>query len=196
MKVLSVASALVTFLASSTLVDAKLSKPFYLVAISDNDKVNGTAFDACHSGAAIEGLCVGFKIGKTKKEFISYRLRTDSGEPNFGALEWTLISGKDHEKELMQFYLDPSTNVALPLFEPTEEPTNVGFDSEDRMYLSSGLDDTVSPPTFTHVRKLYRWYTCKTYYTGYTYKTLNWVQGKYPPENPTCEKVEVVRQFV
>ena len=72
----------------------------------------------------------------------------------------------------MVFYLDPSTNVALPLFEPTNEPTYVGFDSDNKLYLESCLVDTVNPPTCKKVRKLYRWYTCTTYYTGYRQRTI------------------------
>lgn len=74
----------------------------------------------------------------------------------------------------MQFYVDPSTNVALPLFEPTEEYQYVSFDKSNKMYISAYVNDKVTPPVSEKSYKLYNWYTCQTYYTGYTYTTLSW----------------------
>ena len=65
----------------------------------------------------------------------------------------------------MQLYNDPSTNVALPLFEPAEEFTYVGFDKNEHMFIRTYLDDTVNPPT-SKKQTLYRWYMCESYYTG------------------------------
>lgn len=96
----------------------------------------------------------------------------------------------------MIFYYDPSTNLALPLFEPTDVPQQVGFDDRNVMHVQSNLDDTTDPPKSVEVRGLYRFYACTTYYTGYTYQTLTWLQGNGKPENPTCKKVEVVRKFI
>ena len=96
----------------------------------------------------------------------------------------------------MSFYHDPSTNVALPLFEPGYTGQYVSFDSSDQMYVTSNLDDTVTPPNSLHNHKLYRWYVCETNFEGYVYKTLSWVLGKSPPENPSCTKIEVVRVFL
>lgn len=95
----------------------------------------------------------------------------------------------------MQFYYDPSTNVALPLFEPTETGQQVGFDSTNRMHVQSYLNDTANPPTSTQVHGYYRWYVCSTNFEGYVYQTLAWVMGNGKPENPSCEKVDVIRKF-
>ena len=65
----------------------------------------------------------------------------------------------------MSLYFDPGTNVALPLFEPGYDTTYVAFDKDEHMYISTYVDDTVSPPTYKK-RMLYRWYMCETYYTG------------------------------
>lgn len=94
----------------------------------------------------------------------------------------------------MQLYYDPSTNVALPLFEPSEG-TAVAFDVHNRLNIQSTLDDTVTPPTDETVAAFYRWYVCESNFEGYTYETLNWVMGKEQPENPSCSKVQVVRVF-
>ena len=97
----------------------------------------------------------------------------------------------------MTLYADPTTNVALPLFEPAENYQYVGFDKNDKLYISGYIDDTVNPPKAGKAYKLYNWYTCKVYYSGYTYTTLSWVFGTvYPPQNPSCKKVDVVRVFI
>lgn len=96
----------------------------------------------------------------------------------------------------MMLYYDPSTNVALPLFEPSYTATYVGFDKSNKMYIQEFVDDTVTPPKAITPKNLYRWYVCETYYTGYTYTTLAWVMGNGKPENPSCKKVDVVRKFV
>lgn len=62
------------------------------------------------------------------------------------------------EQEPMTLFIDPSTNVALPLFEPTSSGTEVAFDSEGRMNIQSYLNDTVDPPTDSTNAAYYRWY--------------------------------------
>lgn len=95
----------------------------------------------------------------------------------------------------MTFYIDPSTNVALPLFYPGYGSTWVSFDSKDLLYVGSNLDDTKNPPTDDVSKSYYRWYVCNYNYQGYTYQTLNWVQGSGKPQNPSCTKVDVKRVF-
>ena len=99
--------------------------------------------------------------------------------------------------EPMSFTYDASTNVALPLFGPEYANQYVAFDVDGLMNVQTYYNDLVNPPTDEDaVRVLYRWYACTTDYVGYTYPTLNWVLGKYPPENPTCVKVQVKREFL
>lgn len=95
----------------------------------------------------------------------------------------------------MTLYNDPSTNVALPLIGFEEPYTYIGFDKDQNMFIRTYIDDTVTPPK-SKTKTLYRWYMCQTYYIGYTYTTLAWVNGKYPPQNPSCEKVQIKRVFV
>lgn len=98
----------------------------------------------------------------------------------------------------MSFYVDPSTNVALPLFEPGYTSQQVTFGDEDDLAIFSYLDDTQTPPTGQEVKVLKNWYVCQSYFTGYQYQTLNWVLGNEDaePQNPSCVKVEVQRDFV
>jgi hypothetical protein len=99
----------------------------------------------------------------------------------------------------MSFYVDPSSNVALPLFEPGYSENWVTFDQEeDLLAIFTYLDDTHTPPTGDKVKVLKNWYVCQSYYIGYQYQTLNWVLGdeNAVPQNPSCVKVDVQREFV
>lgn len=98
----------------------------------------------------------------------------------------------------MSFYSDPSTNVAMPMFEPSYDQQDVFFDKSGQMAIYSYLNDAVTPPTGETVRVLKNWYICETYYSAYTYTTLNWVLGnsKAKPQNPSCVKVQVERKFI
>ncbi|KAK5113589.1 hypothetical protein LTR85_010818 [Meristemomyces frigidus] len=178
------------------------SAPFYLVLLSKDGKYNGTALEACHEGAGIEGLCTGGLLNTTAG-YSTFQFNTSSNEfvqnATLGAtgyLTYELRGGNFNESESMGLFYNPASNVALPLFEPSDEnATPVAFDSEGRMNIQSYLDDTVTPPTDVKVTAYYRWYVCESNYEGYTYETLNWVMGKHKPENPSCCQVNVVRQF-
>lgn len=95
----------------------------------------------------------------------------------------------------MQLSVDPSTNVAIALFEPSYSGIYVSFDSKNLMYIKSYYDDTVSPPIVGKLRNLYHWYACEYDYSGYLYNVLCWVYGVAPPQNPSCQKVGVERVF-
>lgn len=98
----------------------------------------------------------------------------------------------------MSFYVDPSTNIAMPMFQPSYDQQQVMFDKEGHMGIFSYLDDTVTPPTGDKVKVLKNWYVCETYYSAYQYHTLNWVlgNGNAKPQNPSCAKVQVHRKFL
>jgi hypothetical protein len=65
------------------------------------------------------------------------------------------------------------------------------------MYIPRNQDDTVSPPVgLEEVDKVQNWYVCLTRY-AYLYETLVWKIGiTGEPQNPSCQKVQVYRQFV
>lgn len=86
------------------------------------------------------------------------------------------------------------SNVAIPLFTPSEFGSLVQFDKSNRLNVPGYIDDTVSPINTNAPKGYYRWYVCNTYY-GYAYQTLSWVIGNKAPQNPSCQKVEVVRVF-
>ncbi|RCI08387.1 hypothetical protein L249_8859 [Ophiocordyceps polyrhachis-furcata BCC 54312] len=176
------------------------SKPFHLVIESSDKHINGQGFTACHTGAAIESLCI-----YNKAERSTFYLNTTEGsesplknyEPS-GVLVWNLPVQPTTYSESMSFSVEPSTNVALPLFEPSPSSQYVTFDRQGRLAIVSYLDDTHSPPSGSQPRGLRNWYLCHTYYSAYSYHTLNWVlgSGKAKPQNPSCVKVEVRRLYV
>ncbi|KAJ5523411.1 hypothetical protein N7513_012955 [Penicillium frequentans] len=177
------------------------SKPFHLVITQAAKKaLNGEQLSACHSGAAIESLCLAgssgghFYLNHTKGEEAPIK-----GDGLPGALIWNLpYNGDLVESEPMSFYSDPSTNVAMPMFMPSYDQQEVFFNKNNIMGIYSYLNDAVTPPTGDSVKVLKNWYVCETYYAAYTYRTLNWVMGNgsQKPQNPSCVKVEVERKFL
>ncbi|KAI7283361.1 hypothetical protein KC345_g3007 [Hortaea werneckii] len=191
-------SASLLALASTTLAQyTKQSKPFQLVLHSKSQKYNGVALGACHEGAAIEGLCTAyggstFYFNTTDGD--DYVSNKDAGAA--GYLTWVLPAGGEIVSEPMSLIYNDASNVALPLFEPGSPNTMVAFDKNNHMNVQSYINDRVSPPQAGNATAYYNWYACETLYTGYTYTTLAWVMGKYPPQNPSCKKVEVIRKFL
>ncbi|QUC23448.1 uncharacterized protein UV8b_07689 [Ustilaginoidea virens] len=192
MKTSALSSAL-AFIGLATAQEVQ-SQPFNLVIKSQNKELDGRALSTCHSGAAIESLCL---LPGSKATF---HLNTTTGEEPgpggvSGALTWDLPA-EPPIPSTMTFSIDPSTNVALPLFYPGRQNVQyVSFDSNDILNIVSYLDDTKNPPNGRTPRVLDNWYICKTYF-GYTYTTLAWVLGNANPQNPSCVKVDVKRRFV
>jgi hypothetical protein len=90
-----------------------------------------------------------------------------------------------------------TSNVANPTFFPSASNYNlIAFEEDGCMYMSTGLDDTVSPPAyFNPNKKVKNWYICLTRYS-YLYQTLSWKVGLTgEPQNPSCQKVDVIRVF-
>jgi len=199
--VLALVSTLATFV---TCQDYNTSAPFTLKIISyDNSTLNGTSLFACHEGAAIEALCQPGQITTIPTSAQTFNFNTSSSQvaptdPSIGItgiLTFLLQGSNFNESEPLGLYTPLSSNVALPLFQPSSGIA-VAFDSNNLLNVQDYVDDTVSPPTFTDAKAYYRWYVCTTYYSSYTYQTLNWILGEAPPQNPTCQKVDVQRVFV
>lgn len=177
------------------------SAPFNLVVLSQNETYNGSTLLACHEGAAIEGLCLSTTLpGSTA---VPFNFNTSTYEQSNlnpvigeqGYITYLLRGGNFNESEPLNLYYSATSNVALPLFEPTQG-TLMAFDENGLLNIQGYIDDRVPPPYNGTLTAYYRWYACQTYYTGYTYTTLAWVNGEYPPQNPTCEKIDVKRVFL
>lgn len=184
------------------------SDPFNLVLTSANTTINGTTLSACHTGAALESLCLSSGGGISNPNPIdaatfNFNTSTDSFIPNAtigipGILTWTLETSSINVPSSVYFNYDPTTDTALPILTPGQErPQILAFDDQDRLNVQGYVDWTSNPPNSTgSVEAYYRWYACQTYYAGYSYRTLAWGLGASAPENPTCVRVGVKRVFV
>jgi hypothetical protein len=184
------------------------SKPFQLVLTSSTDSINGT-LSACHTGAALESLCVLPSNTSATPEptyYNTFNFNTSSfseappsnaslGAP--GILTWDLPTNNANVPSSVYFSYDPSTNSAIPIFSPgSDSPQILAFDSGGELIVQGYVDWTADPPTGGDVYGLKRWYVCKTYFSGYQYTNLVWGLGAAKPENPTCVAVGVKRVFV
>lgn len=175
--------------------------PFNLVLLSSNETINGTALGACHEGAAIEGLCTGTSsVGSPFK--LNYT-DTQTVDPAIGLIGYLIfelpVGGLPNGilSSPMELSTNPISNVAVPLFTPAEYGQQVSIDSEGKLNIPGGLDDTTglySGPTYAN-KNYARWQVCNTY-AGYLYNTLAWTFGNGVPENPSCQAVEVVQVFI
>ncbi|KIW00351.1 uncharacterized protein PV09_08063 [Verruconis gallopava] len=200
-----------SLLAGATLVSAFVSAqtypnqtaPFSLKIVSaDNATLNGASLFACHEGAAIEGLCNAGQITTvpTDASLFTFNYSAASTVENAdagatGYLTYLLQASGVNVSEPLELTMLESSNVAHPIFSPSEVGTAVAFDSKNLLNIQSYIDDTVTPPVAGAFKAYYRWYICMTYFGGYTYQTLNWVLGSYPPQNPSCQKVDIQRVF-
>ncbi|KAF2261585.1 hypothetical protein CC78DRAFT_346004 [Lojkania enalia] len=201
-------STLVFAFAASTIAQYdQESNPFNLAIVSKDQTIDGDTLSACHEGAAIESLCLSNSNSTSKPDPIPatvFHFNTSDtvvtpnaslGAP--GYLTYLLRGGNFNVSEAMGLDINPTSNVALPLFWPsTDRAAVVSFDSNDFLNIQNYVVDTVNPPVSGEYRAYYRWYSCTTYYAGYTYVTLSWVLGEGKPQNPSCVKVNVKRVFV
>jgi hypothetical protein len=183
------------------------SKPFSLVLTSDNSTINGSTLSACHSGAAIESLCLSRGGGVSNPNPIpaatfNFNTSSDPFTPNAtlgtpGILTWTLRTTTIDVPSSARFNYDPTTDIALPILLPgSESPQLLAFDNEDRLNVQGSIDWAANPPNSTgSTQAYYRWYACQTYFSGYSYENLAWSLGTEKPQNPTCVSVGVKRVF-
>ena len=184
------------------------SEPFNLVLTSDNTTINGSTLSACHTGAALESLCLSSGGGVSNPTPIAattfnFNTSTDPFTPNPtigtpGILTWTLKTTSLDVPSSVYFNYDPTTDIAIPILTPgSERPQLLAFDQQDRLNVQGYIDWSANPPNSTgSMEAYYRWYACQTYYAGYAYHNLAWGLGPREPENPTCVSVGVKRVFV
>jgi len=180
--------------------------PFKLVLSSaHNETLNGSSLFACHEGAAIEGACLAGRMTTIPTYASSFQFNySDSIPPQNadagteGYLTYFLQGANFAISQPMELTMLESSNVAHPIFSPSETGTVVAFDNKEMLNIQEYVDDTLYPPRALEdgPRAYYRWYLCTTYYGGYTYETLNWVLGSFPPQNPSCQKVDVKREYL
>lgn len=206
------ASIATIFIGTSLAQDATASDPFNLIILSSsNSTLNGTKLAACHEGAAIEGLCWAgqFTTDPGGSATFQHNITTSNGSTvnatvgATGILTFLLKGGNFNISEAMGLYVNYASNVAMPLFYPGSSvlTTYVAFDINALMNIQEYVDDRLPPPYSPGnenptTQPYYRWYLCLTYYSSYTYETLDWSLGEAPPQNPTCQAVQIKRVFV
>jgi hypothetical protein len=185
------------------------SKPFQLVLTSADGSISDTV-SACHTGAALESLCLSNSNSTSKPDPTTYDTfnfntsiysqaptnHTDLGVP--GILTWFLpASNIGPVPSSVYFNYDPSTDSAVPILTPgSDRPQLLSFNDQDELTVQSYVQWTANPPKAGEQVGLKRWYACKTYFAGYQYENLVWGLGNHKPENPTCVAVDVKRVFV
>ncbi|KAF1845437.1 uncharacterized protein K460DRAFT_366317 [Cucurbitaria berberidis CBS 394.84] len=182
------------------------SAPFKLVVTSKDGSINDT-LSACHTGAALESLCLSRSNTTSKpnpSNPASFHFNTSvyAQPPSpplgpSGILTWILPSIPPIPSSVF-FNYDPTTNIAVPILGPgSESPQILTFDNLGKLAVQGYIDWSANPPNGNGGPKAYyRWYACQTYYAGYQYETLAWGLGPGKPENPTCVEVNVTRVFV
>lgn len=184
------------------------SKPFSLVLTSENSTINGSTLSACHTGAALESLCLSRGGGVSNPTAIpasafNFNTSFDPFTPNAtlgtpGILTWTLQTATIDVPSSAFFNYDPTTNIAIPILRPgSDNPQLFAFDDQDRLNVQGSVDWSANPPNSTgSTQAYYRWYACQTYFSGYSYLNLAWGLGPEKPQNPTCVSVGVKRVFL
>ncbi|KAJ8115813.1 hypothetical protein OPT61_g2624 [Boeremia exigua] len=182
------------------------SSGFRLMLRSSNSTLNGTVLGACHQGAAIEGLCLtGDTIQDPTSSYTTFyhnvsssRNETAGAANAEGVLSWILRAGGGLiVPSAMSLSFDSTSNLANPTFYPgVNERDLIAFEEDGCAYIRTTLDDTVSPPAYlSPARKVKNWYICLTRWS-YLYYTLSWKIGLTgQPQNPSCQKVDVIRVF-
>ncbi|KAF2633413.1 hypothetical protein BU25DRAFT_328705, partial [Macroventuria anomochaeta] len=166
-----------------------------------------TALGACHQGAAIEGLCpTGETVQVPPSSYttfyhnVSSAANESAGAANAeGVLSWILRAGGNLTVPSAMSLPpgDLTSNVINPTFFPGVDRYNpVAFEEDGCLYIQTALDDTVSPPSYYNPNlKVKNWYICLTRWS-YLYQTLSWKVGVTgSPQNPSCQKVDVIRVF-
>jgi hypothetical protein len=147
----------------------------------------------------VDGLCVGPKFDVKTADRFTFNTSYNDGPSQTdkqGKLASTLQAGTLLVPQTLDLVPSWSSNVAVPIFYPGDSGgILVKFDSRNKLAITGWADDTISPINIGSQRDYYRWFACNTYY-GYRYFTLAWVLGNKPPQNPSCQKVDVVRVFL
>ena len=100
----------------------KQSSPFFLRLTSNNSTYNGRYLTACHTGAALQALCVG-KTEVTNRDSSTFYLNTtvyNGREAETGILGWDMKLAQDADGsqmivgEPLSLEFNAGTNVALP----------------------------------------------------------------------------------
>jgi hypothetical protein len=200
---LSFTSAILAFAASAVNAqDNYQTGPFALhITGKTNSSIDGYV-SACHAGAAIEALCYAEGPAPTGRSlastsfFFNYTGYQDVGGAQVGVVYWNLPLGNQSVPEPLRFIYAPNSNVAAPMFYPSEDSTLVGFDADDKLFTYNYYDDSTFVPGVRpdagESKAYYNWYLCWQYLSGYYYQSVGW-STTLPPQNPTCQAIDITQ---
>ncbi|KAJ4312315.1 hypothetical protein N0V94_007511 [Neodidymelliopsis sp. IMI 364377] len=136
------------------------SKPFYLILSSSDTSVNGSTLSACHTGAALESLCLSNSSTTSNPDPIApatFNFNTSSNIPTAnetlgtrGILTWTLQSGSGDIPSSVYFNYDPTADTTVPILAPGSENAQLlAFDDQNMLNVQGYIDWTANPPNAT-----------------------------------------------
>ncbi|KAL7623817.1 hypothetical protein AAE478_005372 [Parahypoxylon ruwenzoriense] len=181
------------------------SAPFNLVLSSTNKTLDGLKLAACHSGAAVESLCLDDSVRKPEFQTFFFNGSAEPpSEPAYlpsGLLTWTFTGGSPPltSSTALAFLYNEASNLAFPLIWPGDNSQPVSFTDDELLAVAAAVNDAVSPPRPYENSATYltdRWAICKTYWQGYGYVALQYVLGNREPQNPSCQSVTVKRVWL
>ncbi|KAK8074118.1 hypothetical protein PG994_005017 [Apiospora phragmitis] len=209
----SLSASLLALAASAVQAQAPQNQtgPFFLhITGKDNKTIDGYG-GACHAGAALEGLC--FDNGPAPSGdhvnygsfFFNYTGNQNMDSAEVGFLSWNLqlAPGSDPAfvPSAMTFTYSSTSNVAQPLFGASSNAggQSVGFDKDGKMFVYGYQDDSTFepnvPPKPSQPKAYYNWFVCWQSFTAYYYPSVAWATT-LPPQNPTCQAVDITQVMV
>lgn len=146
----STASLLASTLALAAVSSAQYlnqTDPFKLTILSaHNETLNGSSLFACHEGAAIEGICNAGQLHMIPDASSTFTFNySDSIPPQdeslgaSGYLTYLLQGSGFNLSQPMELTILESSNVAHPIFSPSETGQLVAFDSKEMLNVSIDL---------------------------------------------------------
>ncbi|WYZ40104.1 hypothetical protein EsH8_IV_000445 [Colletotrichum jinshuiense] len=196
-------------LLGATLASAQFTNqtnPFWLKFTPCGGGSGETYLSSCHSGAAQAGLCPETdgpveeaSRPTTHTQYFLNETQADFQGKLLGALTWNQPFGNGGPvSSSMELTPQLVSNGAVPIFSPGADRAlySLGFDDADKLFVRSSADDSRAAPNEAprSDEAYYRWHVCWTFVGNYYYKSLVWVTAG-PPSNPTCEPVDVYREW-
>lgn len=149
-------AAMGSFFLQASAQEFNTSDPFILLLSSDDATVSGQTLGACHSGAAIEQLCLaGNDTTPSTYNTFTFNVSTSASVPEdqepTGILVWELHGGNFNVSSGLTFngLMTLDSNVVAPQIQPGggSVPASVAFDEDDKLFLySSYVDDSTFVP--------------------------------------------------
>ncbi|KAK5682716.1 hypothetical protein LTS10_005846 [Elasticomyces elasticus] len=192
----AIGAALLAFATGSYAQNYTQSANFTLWLSSEDPVYNATFLVACHIGAASESLCPYSTLPKpsgvtdgtpSKFQFNTTSYSDGQGYLTYG-LQYSSKEGVFTASSGMSLSYNPTSNVAVPYFNPGPGKAVVAFDSNNYLNVPAynSTDGTYYP--------LYHWYVCEKVDSNYGWTELVWVAGPGAPDRyPNCCPVGVVK---